>query len=99
MLDAHKSNNLEASNSRLVVKHNDFLQSRQEEAAKINMSWMTYVLCNALFTLTGRLKDMGETLMHVLNAHVCAPIISCWTITSVRYFLAEPSKVFQWSRN
>jgi hypothetical protein len=41
------------------------------------MSWMTYVLCNALFTLTGRLKDMGETLMHVLNAHVCAPIISC----------------------
>ena len=77
MVDAHNYNNLEAKNSRLVIKHDDFLQSRQEEAAKINMRWMTYVLSNALCTLEGRLKDMGETLMHVLNAYICAPIISC----------------------
>ena len=60
--------------SGLVVQNNDFLQVGQEPICSFDVGWMRYVLWHAFHALEGGLENMSETLMHVLNAHILAPV-------------------------
>ena len=59
---------------RFVINNKDFLQKNEENISKFDRGWMRNVRCNAFYALKGRLENMSETLMQVLNADVLSPV-------------------------
>lgn len=68
-----RPSNLDTNRSWFVIEHDDFLHMGKEQICKINVGRMSYILRHTLHTLKGRLEDMSETLMQVLDAHVLSP--------------------------